>query len=311
MRDASLTIFEVTMTTSKSFRDVAEAELDKNQAETSEGTITNSDTQEQPTEVKTAPDAQNGAVMTNPVENREESIKPFADKPPLADKTPSQLEEIYQNWQKKYTQQRQTEKAELKKYQAEMAKLQKQLDERQQYTQPAQGQSIQSQKDEVARQYELGNMSLEQYTAYMKDLVSQDVLSQVSAMQQAQYEEIYQNGLLNEFFTLDERLDQNNPNYSPRFLKMVTSEMAEQLDSYIANNGTSQGFPVKELAQKIITEYDNEVNEMMKTRVQSNAQIARAKAASTARNTPGGTSATTKSTAGRSFKQILEEQDAG
>lgn len=300
------------MTTSKSFRDVAEAEFDKDQTKESESTITSSDTQESTPEVKHEPAVQPDQDKTKPEATEDEGIKPFADKPPLQGKTPEQLEEIYQNWVKKYTQTRQKETAEQKKYQKEMDQMRKQLESYGTQNVPSapMSPSVQKAEADAQEQVKLGNMTLDEYTAYVRQAVANDVLSEVSQMQRAQAEESIQQGFVNDFLSADDRLDQNSPNFSPRFTKFVTLEMADQLDAYMAENGTSQGFPAKELAQKIIAEYDNEANEMMRTRVQSSAQQARSKAASTAKTSPSGTSATTKSTTGRSFRQILEEQEA-
>lgn len=252
---------------------------------------------------------------------QEEVVAPFAEKPELSGKSPEELNQIYNDWQAKYTQQRQRERAEIREMQARIAefeRLQSQPAQVPQAPAPLQQPDIQQQKQEVQRQYDLGNMSVDQYTEYMRGLMAEEArqiareeFQSLTAQQQAEYEQRQeqetQQSFVQDFFAVDPRLNPDSPTFSNSMFNAIKTSMAEMLDDHIQNYGSSRGFDAKGIAQQFVAEYDKEIDSIIKTRVQSNTQSAREKVQRISRTSPIGTASQGVSTGSRSFREIASE----
>lgn len=289
------------MTTPQSFRDVAEEVL-----KDSDENVTSSEQEE-----VSSPQEQE-VEETNPEVQEDEEQKPFAQKPELQGKTPEELEQIYKDWNSNYTKTRQREREELREYQNRVAELE-------QYVQQVQGEGtevqdpgLQDQRDYVQEQFDLGNMDLNEYTQYMRQIIKEDARSATQEVLQEQYqqdlaqkEEMYQTSAVNEFLEVDERLNQDSPNYNPLMTRTLAQDMSSLLDRHIEQNGSSIGFNSREIASQLVSQYDSYINQQVASRIRNSTQAARAKAGRINQGSITGRTMNSTPTKDRSLRDIL------
>lgn len=251
--------------------------------------------------------------------DQSESEESFAEKAELKGRTPEELEEIYQNWNRSYTQKRQKEREELKALQAKVAEYEK-MSANRTPSQAMQQSDIESpdlktQQAIAKKQYSLGNMSIDDYTAYVAQLAAEEARRATVETLQAREDEQYQQSALREFNNLDQRFDDRfiNPD-SPEFnetnawmYSQVATQMAEALDDYIKENGTSVGFNTKEMAKEFISRFDTYVDSLVKNRVVESNRVAQEKQKHFSRVTPKGTGASSVSGGKRDLRSLLNE----
>lgn len=272
------------------FRDIAEEAL----------------SEEVKVEAKTeAPEVKPDAKEQPKEEPQEEA---FAEKTELAGKTPEQLEEIYQNWQKAYTAKRQKETQELKEYQAKLAELEKKV------SQPApavNANDVKNAEQEAREQVELGNMTVQQYTDYMKQVMveqARDVARQEYQTLIAQERENQlANKALEQFEATDNRLNKFSPEYNESFKNEVQRELAEKLDEHLEKNGSYEGFDSKALTKEIVDRRDAQLDEIIKKRTIQSTQAAKMREAKSKKSSMKGISKDGQSIGGNSIRDILEE----
>lgn len=245
----------------------------------------------------------------------EEEVKPFAEKGDLTGRTPEQLDEIYAKWNKSYTQTRQKEKAEIKAMKEEYERRIAEFEASKAKTAEPEVKSNASDSvratEEVLNAFKEGRISAQELELYMKGIyedeakkIAEEVYTQKTQVQQ---EEQYQQKALESFFSVDERLNENSPNFSPRMQKQIGAEMAELLDAYIAEKGTAIGFDAASETKRLVEAYDAEIDELVKERtLQAQAQ-AKAKAERSARTEIRGNTAPTVSTKPLDRRAILEK----
>lgn len=231
----------------------------------------------------------------------------FAEKPDLAGKTPEELEEIYQNWQKAYTAKRQKETKELKEYQAKIAELEKKA------SQPAPVQNVDAEKleSQAREQVELGNMTVQQYTEYMKQVMT-DQAREVARQEYQELvakerEEQLASKALEQFEAADSRLNEHSPEYNESFKAEVQRELAELLDKHLEETGSYQGFDAHTLTKQIVERRDAQLDEIIKKRTIQSTQAARMREAKAKKSGVKGTSKDGQSIGGDSIRDILEE----
>lgn len=255
------------------------------------------DSQESQLEEKPESGQEQVAPESKP-EGSEEEIKPFAEKPVLTGKTAEELEEIYSNWNKTYTKTRQQERAELRA-------AQKELEELRQKVQSVETQSqrdivspdLERTRDQVQKDFDLGNMSVQDYTAYMTDLAREEARRTAQetfkTLQKEQAEEQYQNKAL-EAFMSDETLNPDSPTYDETKFIYMQQHMANAMDAYMqSNNGSAIGFDYMKHINETKTRYDEYINGLVSSRVKTSSEAARAKAKETGKTAVGGNTQTT------------------
>ncbi len=224
--------------------------------------------------------------------------------------TPEKLEEIYSNYQKAYTQKRQKEKEELRRYQEEL----KAYKEKAQVT--PQAPATQEQK-EVQRQFDLGNLSFEEYTNTMRQLMSEDArriareeFEQLSTQRE---DHSNQEQMLQRFNALDERFDQRftNPE-SPEYNKLnhwlyqsVATDLAQALQAHIDQTGSSKGFDSDSIAKEAIKRFDGQIDSVVASKVKESTQNAQIRATTVARSTPKGGNAQSTTTGTRNLRDLI------
>jgi hypothetical protein len=269
------------MTDSPSFRDIASEAVEPVEAET----------QETP---EVQPDAQ-----VEQTEQTQEEV--FAEKSDLAGKTPEQLEQTYNEWQKAYTAKRQKETQELKEYQAKIAELEKKLT-----TQPQAPQSVE--QEQLAReQVELGNMSVAEYTAFVAQQAREVAREEYKEMMAQEKEQQLASKALEQFEGADPRLNSNSPEYKETFKNEVQRELAELLDEHLTTNGSYQGFDAQTLTKQIIARRDDELDNIIKKRTIESTQAAKMREPKAKKAEVRGTTSNGQSIGGNSIRDILSE----
>jgi vacuolar-type H+-ATPase subunit I/STV1 len=269
------------MTDSPSFRDIASEAVEPVEAET----------QETP---EVQPDAQ-----VEQTEQTQEEV--FAEKSDLAGKTPEQLEQTYNEWQKAYTAKRQKETQELKEYLEKIAELEKKLT-----MQPQASQSVE--QEQLAReQVELGNMSVAEYTAFVAQQAREVAREEYKEMMAQEKEQQLASKALEQFEGADPRLNSNSPEYKETFKNEVQRELAELLDEHLTTNGSYQGFDAQTLTKQIIARRDDELDNIIKKRTIESTQAAKMREAKAKKAEVRGTTSNGQSIGGNSIRDILSE----
>jgi len=276
--------------------------------------VTNSDNQQ-----KVEQKPQEEVNKTTPVED----VPAFAEKVETKGRTPEELDAIYQQWNKSYTQKRQSERAEIRRLQEENASFKQRIDEIEKRGQSIKDPGLQEEKNEVQKDFDMGRLTLEQYTQKMRELVKDDarlIADEIFDEKfKAREEDSTQNILLEKFNAVDPRFDNRyiNPD-SPEFNKtnawlyqQIAGRMADELDTYIKENGSSRGFKVDEVAKKHITEIDGYIDSVVKSRVQTNANQLRQRASETAKSNPRGVTSVSQTTQRKGLRELIEEKVDG
>jgi len=162
----------------------------------------------------------------NPDEADEET---FADKPELAGKSPEELEEIYQNWQKAYTQKRQAEKEEMKALREKVAQLELKVP-----------QEPEKPIDQMTPQ------ELQEYFAQRATKIADNAK-----------ENAYIESQEKAFYELDPRLNEDSPEFNPALFYSVVGQVSQARDKFEAENGTVFGFDFIGEAKNQIKAYED------------------------------------------------------
>lgn len=225
----------------------------------------------------------------------------FAEKSDLSGKTPEQLEQTYNEWQKAYTAKRQRETQELKEYQAKIADLESRLT-----TQPQVQQSVQ--QEQLAReQVELGNMSVAEYTAFVAQQAREVAREEYRQMIAEEREEQLASKAVEQFEATDSRLNQHSPEFNETFKNEVQRELSELLDKHLGETGSYQGFDAQALTKDIVARRDAELDIIIKKRTIESTQAAKMREAKAKKSEVRGTSSNGQPTGGSSIRNILSE----
>lgn len=232
----------------------------------------------------------------------------FAEKGELQGKTPEELEEIYKNWQRSYTEKRQKETQELKEYREKLAKLEAQK--------PEQDRKVEDVRDDMNKateDVELGKMSVEEYTKHMRKLMAEEARQiareEFQTLSKEQQENQYQEQAYQDFLNADDkgRLNPNSPTKDETLIREVQDHLAKELDKHIKETGTAKGFDTTTLAKAKIKEYDDKLDEIVKNRTKKSTQMAAARAAKSRKAATKGTNANSAPVEGNSIRDILAE----
>lgn len=242
------------------------------------------------------------SATEQPAEQTQEEV--FAEKSELTGKTPEQLEEIYKNWQRSYTEKRQKETQRIKEMEAELARLKQVQPQAQQPT-------VEQRAQEAQQALDLGQMSVSQYTEYMKNLAAESAREAAREEYQTLIAEERENQLaskaLEQFEAADSRLNQHSPEFNESFKNEVQRELAELLDAHLEKEGSYKGFDAASLTKQIIERRDKELDDIIKTRTQQSTQAAKMREAKTKKAEVRGSTSDGQSIGGNSIRNILSE----
>lgn len=280
------------------FRDIAQEALSKNVE----------------VEAKTETPEVQPIATGEPTEKIQEET--FAEKTELTGKTPEQLEEIYQNWQKAYTAKRQKETQELKEYQRKLAELEKKLAQpHTQLVEPDKNRYMPLNSEQLAQdareQVQLGNMTVEQYTEYMRGVMAEEAKNvarqEYQQMITQEREDQLAQTALEQFQSVDGRLNENAPNFDESFRNEVQRELAELLDAHLEDKGSYQGFDAQALTKEIVARRDAQLDEIIKKRTIQSTQAAKMREAKAKKSEVRGSTSDGQSIGGNSIRSILSE----
>lgn len=264
-------------------------------------------------EVKQAAPVQEPAASTTP----DEPLS-FAEKVDTKGLTPEQLDEIYEGYNKKYTQRRQKEREEIREYQHKLAEYEAKKEQPVQQTQ-IEASDLQQAGEEAKKQVELGNLSLEDYTNYMREIFREDAKriaeETYGNISKTEKHESYSNQMLEGFNSLDDRFNDKyvnpeSPEYSEvnkNLYEYVAGRMATLLDEYIAENGSSVGFDWKTPADETIKQFDSLVDAQIRARAKTQTISAQSKANQFSKTTPKGTTNRSVSAEPESLDDLLKK----
>lgn len=231
----------------------------------------------------------------------------FAEKPELIGRTPEQLEEIYQNWQKAYTAKRQKETQELKEYQTKLAEL----EQRSTQAPVQQTANVEQLEQQAREQVELGQMSVSQYTEYMKTLMAEQAREVAREEYQTliaqQREDQLMEKAQEQFSSADSRLNEHAPDFDETFRDEVQRELSEKLDAHLAEKGSYTGFDAHALTKEIVARRDAQLDELIKKRTIQSTQAAKMRDAKARKSEVRGSTNDGQSIGGDSFRSILSE----
>lgn len=244
-------------------------------------------------------------------EQPQEEVQKFAEDVDLTGLTPEQLLETKKEWERKYTHKRQQETAELKAMREELEALKASKPQA-----PAQQQEASQlpTREQVIQAFKQGQINGQQYQDYMSEIareearqVAREEFETLQAQQLEKLEQEYQEQHLQVFVSADPRLAENTPEEDPALRNEVQAKLADKLDKYMSENGTSKGFDASGLTKQFVQEYDKRIDELVKTRTQQSVQAARMRDAKMKKAEIRGTNAPSVSTSGNSLRSILEE----
>lgn len=268
-----------------------------------------------PQEVKPAAPVQEQAATTIP----EEQLS-FAEKVDTKGLTPEQLEEIYEGYNKKYTQRRQKEREEIREYQRKLAEYEAKVKEQPVVRQTQmEDPDLQQAGEEAKKQVQLGNLSLEDYTNYMRELFREDAKriaeETYGNISKTEKHESYSNQMIEGFNSLDDRFNDKyvnpeSPEYSEvnkNLYEYVAGRMATLLDEYISENGSAVGFDWKTPAEATIKQFDSLVDAQIRARAKTQTISAQSKAQQFSKTTPKGTTNRSVSATPESLDDLLKK----
>ncbi len=241
----------------------------------------------------------------------------FAQKGELKGRTAEELEEIYQNWNKSYTQKRQSETAELKALREERDQLTQRLQglEQKSSTNPQQvAQDYQGEQEDVLQLLQQGRITPVQYHQMIQQIIQSEARKiardEFGNLSSEREEESRQQTALSEVNSLDERFTENAPTYDKAMHRAILADVGEELDTYIAEQGNSIGFDHKAVANRLISEWNARIDAEVKARTQKSTQVARDQSGKFAKQNPKGSPAKSVSTEPKNLREIFAEEIA-
>ncbi len=229
----------------------------------------------------------------------------FAKKIDVKGLSPEQLESVYSNYQKAYTQKRQKEKEEIRRYQEQIREYEEKLKN----PSPIQNQA----QRQVQEQFNLGNLTFEQYTHAMRQASQQDARQIAEEIWTQREDKSNQEQMLQRFNSLDERFDKRftdveSPEYNATnawLYQNVASELASALDAHIQANGTSIGFDSDTIAKEAIKRFDGLIDAIVASKVKESTQQAQNKAVEISRTTPKGKVAQSNTIGSKNLRDLI------
>lgn len=292
---------------SNTFREIAQKALE-------ESTVT------EESEVDAKPEAPAVVPEKAPEQpSLEQTEETFTSKGELKGKTAEELEQIWKDWNKAYTQKRQTETSELKTLREERDQLQQRLQALETKTQanPQQAaQDYQGEQDELFILLQQGQISPAEFYQRLQAVIdsksraaAREEYETLASQEQQKAEEARQQTALEEVNALDPRFNSElGDTYDKAMHRSILADVGEALDTYIAEHGNSIGFDHKGVAQQLIADWNARIDAEVKRRTQQSTQVARDAAGKFAKQNPKGSPAPSVSTEGKSLREILAQK---
>lgn len=253
----------------------------------------------------------------NPEEQPQETKEEFSQRIESKGRTPEELEEIYSKYQKAYTQKRQKEKEEIRRYQEQIKAYEERLRGQITPEAPSTQKPLNQEQKEVQRQFDLGNLSFQEYTQEMRRLASEDARriaqEEFQRLSEEKEDRSNQEQMLQRFNSLDERFDRKftDPE-SPEYNKLnhwlyqsVAMELGNALQAHIDANGSSRGFDSDSMAKEAIKRFDEQIDAVVTSKVKQSTQNAQNKATVVARSTPKGGTTPSVTTGTRNLRDLI------
>jgi hypothetical protein len=205
-------------------------------------------------EVKTEEPTNQEPTSTNvETPTEEESFTTFDPKT-----APPELLGVYKQWQRDYTQKRQTEKEYIKGLEEKLSKF-----------------------EQVGNQPQINPNQPQP-----KNLVD-NIISTVKKEIQTEQENSYIESNEKNFFNLDSRLDPNSPDHDEILLNYVAGKLSDMRDEYEAqNNGSTLGFDFSGNAKSLIAKYEEKLTNANKAFLNQQSQNAKNNAQKFAKTNP-------------------------
>jgi len=205
-----------------------------------------------------------------------EAEETFADKPDLSKLTPEQMEDIYKNWQKTYTQKRQAEKQALKEMEARIQELATKVPD----------------KDP----YQMTPQELQEWT-----------LSQARKQVELERDNAYIESQEKSFYEVDKRLDEDNPEHDDALLLYTVGKLTKEREAYEKENGSVYGFDFVGKAKGLVKAYDDKIKLQVQSYLKRNNETARNKVEKSSKINPKTSSGKMKKVGGLDLDDAFEE----
>lgn len=209
-----------------------------------------------------------------------EAEETFADKPDLSKFTPEQMEDIYKNWQKSYTQKRQAERARDKEREETIANMQKELEQ------------FKSQKDP-------SQMTPQEFQEW--------TLSQARKQVELERDNAYIESQEKAFYEVDKRLDEDNPEHDEALLLYTVGKLTKEREAYEKEHGTVYGFDFVGKANGLVKAYDDKIKLQVQSYLKRNNETARNKVEKSSKINPKTSSGKMKKVGGLDLDDAFEE----
>lgn len=173
---------------------------------------------------------------------------------------PAELQPLYKNLMKGFTEGRQKDREELNQLRKELESIRQPQVE-----------------DEVPQ-----NLSPEEYIAHVaRQAVTQEKV------------QAFRDEAINDYNKLDPRLTKDSETYDAYVDTYVGNKLDEALNAFVAENGTELGFPYKEHAQEYLKQWDDYIQNVQSKYLTNQRTIAKKAERTMGRLNPKGTSVST------------------
>lgn len=187
-----------------------------------------------------------------------------------------ELQAVYKQWQKSYTERRQQDKAKIREYEEKLSKFE---------------QSQQTQTDPQVPQVENPQPTEE--------------------MIQKKVETVLENRHIEEaeksFFELDERLNADSPEHDEYFLNAIAGKLGSARQKFEDENGSVLGFDFIGQAKQLIAEYDYKMEKGNQAYLQRQKEMAKANSAKSSQVNPRTSSVSGKSVGNMNLDEAFEK----
>jgi len=208
-----------------------------------------------------------------------EAEETFADKPSLEGKTPEELEAIYKDWQKSYTQKRQAEKEQLRALEEKLSQYEAQTPK--------------------LEDIPINWMTPQQFKEY--------TLAQAKKQVEAERDNAYIESQEKAFYEVDKRLDDESPDHDEALFYSVVGKLTKEREAYEAKNGSVYGFDFVGRAKDLIKAYDEGMKQKVQDYLKKNNERVRSKVEKNSKTNPKTQSAKMKKAGGLDLEDAFEE----
>lgn len=254
-------------------------------AEEAVSTLSSTEVKETPVEeVKSEPVVENEQPTNEPTTETESKEESFTNIDPKT--LPPELQEVYRNLNRGYTQARQKESKYIKELETRIAEIESR----------GQTQPIQDQKD-------LSQLTPDEFV----DHIRQEAARQANEAVLEDRRELFRQEATTVYNTLDPRLNIDDPvEYDELMDNYVGSRLDKDLEEYVNENGNEFGFDYKSKAQELIKKWDEYVDRQNKRFIAKQNEIAKQSTTKTAPRNPSSSAGSTRPSGSMSIREAIE-----